>query len=124
MDAGTNTSYGNAIFPAKRCCIIGRDRGVNLRDKIRKISKKRFNKVADLQEEIKPESLYKEDDIVDTNFVAFIPPVTKNVFLKYYSMAVSSFKAWTMEDAIAYRNNIYETLKVFGVINPEEDENK
>lgn len=124
LDAGTNRSYGNAIFPAKRCCIIGRDRGVNLRDKIRKISKKRFNTEADLQEEIKPESLYKEDDIVDTNFVAFIPPVTKNVFLKYYSMAVSSFKAWTMEDAIAYRNNIYETLKVFGVINPEEDENK
>ena len=29
LDAGTNRGYGNAIFPAKRRCIIGKDQGTN-----------------------------------------------------------------------------------------------
>ena len=91
LDAGTNRGYGNAIFPAKRRCIIGKDQG--------------------------------KQYIITDNFdisviegkIAFIPPITKNVFLKYYNTTKANFKTWSKFDAIAYKNNILETLSDFGV---------
>jgi hypothetical protein len=45
--------------------------------------------------------------------VAFVPPCTKNVFLKYYSPATNNLREWNKEDADAYLKNIDTTLKIF-----------
>lgn len=95
LDSSTNRSYGNAIFPAKRRAIIGKDQG------------KRFlpptvdenGQLAECQEKDGQSS--------------FIPPCTKSVFLKYYNSASSDPNTWNKEDARAYMNNIKETLKEF-----------
>ena len=52
--------------------------------------------------------------------IAFIPPVTKNVFLKYYNTSVDSLREWSESDAKAYRQNILDTLKNFGVVDSTE----
>lgn len=93
LDAGTNRGYGNAIFPAKRRCIIGKDQG-----KIYLIDN---------------ETLYVS---LRDGAIAFIPPVTKSVFLKYYNTSVDNLREWSESDAIAYKQNILETLKEFDVI--------
>ena len=91
LDAHTNRSYGNSIFPVKRRVILGKDQGI----------------------------LYEVDENLEvketTGKIAFIPLVTKNVFLKYYNPNVNNLKEWTKEDAESYKNNILETLKEFGV---------
>ena len=91
LDAGTNRGYGNAIFPAKRRTIIGKDQGKNI---------------------------YVEDNLEvseEKGAIAFVPPVTKNVFLKYYNASVDDLRAWTISDAEAYKTNIHSVLKEFGV---------
>ena len=93
LDAGTNRGYGNAIFPAKRRCIIGKDQG-----KIYLID----NETLDVS--------------LRDGAIAFIPPVTKSVFLKYYNIFVDNLREWSESDAIAYKQNILETLKEFDVI--------
>lgn len=96
LDAGTNRGYGNAIFSAKRRCIIGKDQGKK----------------------------YLIDDALSESIqdgaIAFIPPVTKNVFLKYYNTSVDSLREWSESDAKAYRQNILDTLKNFGVVDSTE----
>lgn len=100
LDAHTNRSYGNSIFPVKRRVIIGKDQGI----------------------------LYEVDENLEiketTGKIAFIPPVTKNVFLKYYNPNVNNLKEWTKEDATAYKKNILETLKEFGVKDCSSDKSK
>lgn len=92
LDAHTNRSYGNAIFSAKRRAIIGKDQG------------KRYQIDENLE-------------IKETNAeIAFIPPVTKNIFSKYYNPNDNNLKEWNKTDAEAYKNNILETLGKFGVI--------
>lgn len=95
LDSSTNRSYGNAIFPAKRRVIIGKDQG------------KRFF----------PPTVDGNGAIVECKVQegqsSFIPPCTKSIFLKYYNAASSDFNAWNKEDAIAYMNNIKDTLKEF-----------
>lgn len=103
LDAGTNRGYGNAIFPAKRRCIIGKDQGKRI------IIDDNLNEL-----EVKGE-------------IAFVPPVTKNVFLKYYNTSVDDLRCWNKTDADAYKQNILKTLAEFGVIdnqNTEENGNK
>ena len=112
LDSSTNRSYGNAIFSAKRRIIIGKDKGVLL--PIPGIKKEKGNDVFVMGEEKKAVS-------------AFIPPCTKQVFLKYYSPVTTDFNFWTKADAKAYKKNIYDTLKEFGVIdnqNTDEHGNK
>lgn len=92
LDAGTNRGYGNSIFPAKRRCIIGKDQG------------KKYS-IDDSTLEVAS---------VD-GAIAFIPPVTKNVFLKYYNTSIDNLREWNESDAVAYKANILETLKEFGV---------
>ena len=91
LDAGTNRGYGNSIFPAKRRCIIGKDQGKS----------------------------YTIDDNLNVSVkdgaIAFIPPVTKNVFLKYYNTSVDNLREWNENDATAYKQNILDTLKEFDV---------
>ena len=82
LDAGTNRGYGNSIFPAKRRCIIGKDQG---------------------------KSYVIDDDLnvsMEDGAIAFIPPVTKNVFLKYYNTSVDNLREWNEHDATAYKQNI------------------
>lgn len=92
LDAGTNRGYGNALFPAKRRCIIGKDQG---------------------------KTYLIDDETLEVSLqdgaIAFIPPVTKNVFLKYYNTSVDNLREWSESDANAYKQNILETLNEFGV---------
>lgn len=89
LDAGTNRGYGNAIFPAKRRTIIKKDAG---------------------------RKLNKDGDGFEDGAIAFIPPVTKNVFLKYYTENINSLTIWTKTDANGYKNSIKEALKdLFGI---------
>lgn len=111
LDSSTNRSYGNSIFPAKRRIIIGKDKGKYLilpRIEKGKLVSTKFDKAGKPVYEVDAPS-------------SFIPPCTKQVFLKYYSSVLSSFTAYSREDAKAYRYDIFETLKPFGVICPEED---
>lgn len=102
LDAGTNRGYGNAIFPAKRRCIIGKDQG---------------------------KRIVIDDDLnasEEKGEIAFVPPVTKNVFLKYYNTSVDNFRSWNKTDAKLYKQNILNTLKEFGVTdnqNTKENDN-
>lgn len=95
LDLSTNRSYGNAIFPAKRRVIIGKDQG------------KRFF----------PPTVDENGAIVEgkaqESQSSFIPPCTKSVFLKYYNAASSDPNTWNKEDAKAYKDNIEEVLKDF-----------
>ena len=88
LDSSTNRSYGNAIFPAKRRVIIGKDQG------------KRFSLP----------TIDENGEIVlgsaENGSSSFIPPCTRYVFLKYYNTASFDPNAWTKDDAEAYKNNI------------------
>ena len=55
--------------------------------------------------------------------IAFVPPVTKNVFIKYYNTTVNNLLEWTESDATAYKQNILETLKKFGVFDSQNKQN-
>ena len=92
LDESTNRSYGNAIFPAKRRTIIGKEQGVYYPTPT-------FNKEKGFE-------VPKEREAKS----AFIPPCTKHVFMKYYSPASGSNVSWTRTDAEAYLKNIYRTL--------------
>lgn len=95
LDSSTNRSYGNAIFPAKRKVIIGKDQG------------KKFN----------PSTIDENGQIVlgsaGNSPSAFIPPCTRYVFLKYYNTASFDPNVWTRNDAETYKDNIIEVLKNF-----------
>lgn len=107
LDSSTNRSYKNAPFPAKRRTITDKDTG----------KKTTFDKARDVTADgrSEAESLTRFLKSVDAASV-FIPPCTKYVFLKYYTPVMTSPHAWTRTDALAYKKNIQETLKDFGVI--------
>ena len=54
---------------------------------------------------------------------AFVPPVTLRAFLKAFNPVSNNPWSWDADDAKAYRCNIYETLKEFGVIDATKDAN-
>lgn len=89
LDSSTNRSYGNAIFPAKRRILVGKDQG------------KKY--------EINDELEVKEND----GNIAFVPPCTKNVFLKYFSHSTNNLREWDKSDAEAYLKNIETILSMF-----------
>ncbi len=104
LDEGTNRSYGNAIFPAKRRTIIGKEQGVCF-----------------------PTPMFTKEKgfVVPKEYPAkssFIPLCTKQAFMKYYNPLSGSLVAWTRRDADAYRENIYRTLsKKFNIIDYVSD---
>lgn len=104
LDSSTNRSYGNAIFSSKRRIIIGKDRGKWIR-----IPKLKDGKLEMTEEKDAPS--------------AFVPPVTKHIFLKYYSSTVGDNNYWTKEDAESYKKNILDTLKEFGVTDSSSNKN-
>ena len=85
LDQSTNRSYGNSIFASKRREILERDRGV---------------KTEDGQER----SLDK---------IVYIPPCTKNAFMKYYTSNANNLAEWTEKDALAYKQSIETILNEF-----------
>ena len=93
LDSSTNRSYGNAIFSAKRRILIGKDRGQHI--PIPKISDKK---------------LRLPDQTKETS--CFVPPCTKQVFLKYYSPTVGDINYWTKSiDAEGYLKDISNCIK-------------
>ena len=81
LDAGTNRSYRNAVFPVKRSWII---------------------------------SLDKKGQ--------FVPPATRNVFLKYYTPQAAQLFLWDQADQEAYARELERTLvDFFGPLMREED---
>ena len=104
LDANTNRGYGNEIYPTKRRKIIGKDQGMNY-------------------DIVVGENNQLEINIIEGKNISFIPPCTRNVFMKYYTPNSTDIMIWTQEDASAYMKNIYETLKDFGVSNPENNDN-
>ncbi|MBQ6070140.1 MAG: DUF262 domain-containing protein [Bacteroidales bacterium] len=93
LDSSTNRSYGNAIFPGKRRVIIGKDKGLSIA--IPKISK---DGKLQLGEEQKAKS-------------SFVPPCTKQVFMKYYSATMSDANYWTKIDSDGYLKDIDDCIK-------------
>lgn len=93
LDSSTNRSYGNAIFSGKRRVIIGKDKGELIA--IPKISK---DGKLQLGEKKKAKS-------------SFVPPCTKQVFMKYYSATMSNANYWTKVDAEGYLNDIKNCIE-------------
>lgn len=93
LDSSTNRSYGNAIFSGKRRVIIGKDKGLSIA--IPKIGK---DGKLQLGEEKKAKS-------------SFVPPCTKQVFMKYYSATMSDANYWTKVDAEGYLNDMKNCIK-------------
>lgn len=101
LDSHTNRSYGNAIFSAKRRIIIDKDRGKEtdiptLKDgKLELATKKKRHST-------------------------FVPPVTKQVFMKYYSPIASDNNYWDRQiDAKGYLNDIEECIDMLTPANPQ-----
>ena len=93
LDEGTNRGYGNAIFPAKRRIIFGKEQGLYYPVPL-------YNKEKGFEQ---PKEMRAKS--------AFIPPCTKQAFMKYYSPTSGNIVAWTKPDAEAYRQNIVKTLE-------------
>lgn len=102
LDSSTNRSYGNSIFSAKRRIIIGKDKGKYI--PVPRVITKKGHKCIDVASEA-----------VDAPS-SFIPPCTRQVFLKYYSAIVASPNYWLKKDAENYKKDIFSTLKMFGVV--------
>lgn len=86
LDASTNRGYGNSIFSAKRRAIIGKGQG-------KKIC---------VDDELNINEVNGE--------IAFIPPCTKNIFMKYYNALSNNLLIWSKEDAQAYKANIEDVV--------------
>lgn len=93
LDSSTNRSYGNSIFSAKRRIIIGKDKG-------KLIAVPKISKAGKLE-------LGKEENAASS----FVPPCTKQVFMKYYSSSLSDFNYWIKEDAEAYKKDIVDCIE-------------
>lgn len=105
LDSSTNRSYGNAIFSSKRRIIIGKDKGKQI-----PIPKLQDGQLVMSEEKDAPS--------------AFVPPVTKHIFLKYYSSTVGDHNYWTKKDAESYKKNILDALKEFGVKDSRSENNE
>lgn len=93
LDSSTNRSYGNSIFSGKRRVIIGKEKG-------------KFIAIPKL---LKDGKLTMTDEKDSSS--SFVPPCTKQVFLKYYSATAGNNNYWTLEDAQNYLNDIEGCIK-------------
>ena len=121
LDSNTNRGYGNSIFPAKRRSIIGKDRGIKYVVDLE-------NGVANIhptkEEEIELHSLMEMmnrndsqekrlNELKKYSAVSFIPPCTRNVFMKYYTKAPNNLLSWGQTDAKSYMENLLILLHEF-----------
>lgn len=100
LDESTNKEYGNAIFPIKRLFICNKEQGYKVKYEITADGR------IDASNKI-PE-------------IAFIPPCTRNVFSKAYTLVPTTMIAWTKEDAEAYLEDMKQ--KVGSFIEGEKNE--
>lgn len=95
---------GMPFFSGKRRVIIGKDKGVL-------IPIPKLTKDGKIQ--------YGEEESAESSFV---PPCTKQVFLKYYSITMTNPNYWTVCDADAYKRDIEECLKKLNPSNNQKAE--
>ena len=94
LDSATNEEYQNDPFPIKRICVLSKDAG----RKAIKVYDKKTRRV----------SFNKDEEVI-----AFVPPTTKDVFIKAYTDVPESLTSWTEEDAKCYLRKIEELLCEF-----------
>lgn len=90
LDEGTNKAYKNSIFSVKRSFIIFKEMGKHC--------------------------TLKDDGTVDTDeekAIAFVPPCTKQVFMKYYTQNPTNLLAWGKTDASLYLQDMEKKVKLF-----------
>lgn len=92
LDEATNKEYGNQIFPVKRAFIINKENGKKV--------KYSFENNMLVEKTVVPE-------------VAFVPPCTKNVFSKLYTIMPTTMINWNTDDADSYWKDIAEKLKFY-----------
>jgi len=96
LDFNTNRSYGNSIFPSKRRRIAAKEKGEVM---ALYVEKENENYIFEFKK-----------DSESSGVISFIPPVTRNVFMKYYTPNTSNFSYWDRSDAKAYREDIKTML--------------
>lgn len=94
LDSSTNRGYGNSIFPKKRLEIMAKDRCLKYKLCLK-------------------DGKFEDNPEADPNNSAFIPPVTRNVFMKYYSPQTTNFSTWDNEDFKSYKKDIKNVLEEF-----------
>lgn len=90
LDEGTNKSYKNSIFSVKRAFVINKEMGHHCR--------------------------LKDNGTVEVDknkAIAFIPPCTKHVFMKYYTKDANNLLVWSRPDAKCYLEDIEEKITPF-----------
>lgn len=93
LDSNTNRAYGNALFPTKRRWIIGKDQGIKY----------------DVEYNAEYDKGYKISE--SKGEIAFVPPVTKQVFLKYYTTIPNESLSWCIDDFDSYKKNLNRLLE-------------
>lgn len=83
LDSGTNQEYHNAVFPFKRLYVINKEAGIKTTMEF---------------------DAHSGQARIDTTqrAVSFIPPITKKIFTKAFSVAPKSLSSWTLDDAGIY----------------------
>lgn len=94
LDSSTNEEYHNDPFPIKRIYVLSKDSG----RKVSKIYDPKSRRV----------TFNKEAEVI-----AFVPPATKNVFIKAYTDMPKSLTSWTEQDAKFYMRKIEDILCEF-----------
>lgn len=105
LDSSTNRGYGNSIFPQKRLEIMAKDRCLKYQLCLKKYDN---------------EWRFVDSVVPDSNNSAFIPPVTRNIFMKYYSPQTKNFLTWDGQD---FDNYIDDIRKVLGEFLDDNDNN-
>ena len=98
LDQNTNRSYGNSPFVLKRKEILYRERGLDMNGKPLGPDKKAVKRRV------------------------FIPACTLNAFTKFYSPDATNLSTWSVADAEAYRDAIFNTLTEFDVKNEKSQQ--
>lgn len=89
LDEKTNKTYHNYLFCLKREFVINKEKGI---------------------------ACHLDDDgtiKIDGKETAFVPPCTKQVFLKYYTNSSNNLLNWGKKDAVAYIEDIKNKLEDF-----------
>lgn len=119
LDMSTNRGYGNSIFPAKRRTIMGKDRGIRYSLSIETMQvlptenqERRLHELMS-KTQLKEEEINEKRELLKYSSTAFIPPCTRNAFMKYYVTQPNNLLVWGRTDAKAYLNNIKVLLQDF-----------
>ena len=90
LDEGTNKGYKNSIFSVKRAFVINKEMGLHC------------HLTNDGTVEVDKEKA-----------IAFIPPCTKQAFMKYYTKEANNLLVWSKKDANNYYDDIEKKINTF-----------